>query len=150
MTDSLEQRIIDALVDDIEASAGLPIHTVVRYRRPRAVLPEELPMLVVWLASKETTPITTIRFSSTIQVGVSWHEQSVEEAETLVQDTSIGLALMTNIALIEDRVRAIETAGGLPVPEAQEMLPSGTVYETLQDGLVEGYALSVLVRVTEE
>ena len=146
---SLAQDIIDRITDAVEA-IDLPEHTTIKYRRPKSILPEECPMLVVWLRAKTPTPVTTQWFDGTYTIGISWHQDSVDESETQEMDDDLSLDLMDRIGEIEAAIRGLSVTGW-DLEDAWELLPGETVYgEPFRDsGVTEGYSLDVLVRVTE-
>lgn len=148
MTATLEQSIIDALVTDLNSSASLPAHSTVKYRRPRAIMPEDCPLMVVWLLGKAPTPKTTEWFDSQISIGVSWHEETVADAETLMTNEEVAVTLMNARSKIEARVRALAKVG---LSDAWEVVPGISQFlpPEMQQGLTEGYALEVITRVTE-
>lgn len=138
------------MATDLDANAGLPSHLLVKYRRPRAVRPEDCPLLCVWLQDKTTNPQTTERFDSVLVVGISWQVEAVQEAVTLVEDDAVAEALIDALERIEERIR-VWSREGVGVLEAWQITPSGAEYlpANLQQGLVEGYAVGVRVEVTE-
>jgi hypothetical protein len=138
--------MIDSVVEDLNDNGDLPEHGTVKYRRPRVILPEDCPLMVVWLILDEPTPQTTKRFDTGWRIGVSWHEQAVDEAKTLTVDEALSLALIDAVEKIKARFRAIATGGLADVPEAYEFLPGSTRYlaEELAQGLTEGYVTELL------
>lgn len=146
----IAQDVVDAIAADLDANAALATHTTVKYRRPRAILPADCPLLVVWLSGKGNAPQTTQRYDGEIVVGVSWHEQTVQEAQTLARDNTVALALLTALDKIEARVRHYGL-NGIGVLAAWQVLPGDVLYlpPEMEQGLTEGYALEVNVRVTE-
>jgi hypothetical protein len=147
---SLIKDVIDAVTLDLDTHAGLPKHATVRYRRPRAIMPDDCPLLVVWPITKSPTPQTTEVFDSVIQVAASWHVETVEEAQTLIDDEALSLELINAIEMIEARIRHM-SINGIDVEQAWEVLPSDVLYlpPEMQAGLVEGYHASIVVRATE-
>jgi hypothetical protein len=155
---SLDEQIIDALIDDVEANAELPGHLTVRYRRPPAITPEMCPVLVGWLLRKIPVPRTTAypgggHHSAVWVVGLSWHEAVVEEAVTLVEDVDAARSLSRARAAIEERIQ-VGSPGGVPgVLGAWEVLPGDSDYvwpdPELQTGLTEGYVVQAVIKVTE-
>lgn len=145
------QQIIDGIALDLDTYAGLPDHSTIKYRRPRAILPADCPMLVCWLLGKSPRPLTTERFDSEISIGVSWHLETIVEAQTLERDTDKSIELIDALERIEDRVRLL-AANGVDVDAAYQVLPGEVAYlpPEMQQGLTEGYALEVNVRVTED
>lgn len=146
---SLAQEIIDRLAEEIEA-LDLPDHDTVLYRRPKSILPENTPMLVIWLQGKVPNPVTTQWFDGLYTIGISWHQESVDESESQEMDTDLSVDLMDRIGQIEAAVRSLSITGW-DVEGAWELTPGETTYsEPLREsGVTEGYALTVLVRVTE-
>jgi hypothetical protein len=149
--DSVARRLAEGLAADFDASADLPAHMTLAGRRPRAILPEDCPVLVVWLDRKATSPESTERFDGQLVLGASWHEQAVEEAKTLVDNPGLSWSLLGAIERIEGRVRALARTGLATVPEAWQIIPGDTQYvgPLPQQGLVEGYALEIVAAVTE-
>lgn len=146
---TVARNLIDALAGDLESNAGLREHRTVKYRRPRIILPEECPLLVVWLEAKVPTPKTTVWFDSAITIGVSWHEETVDEVTTLIDNEDISISLMESLERIEERVRVLARDG---MSDSWQVLPGESRYLSpeLQQGLTEGYALAVEARVTED
>lgn len=144
---TLGKDLVKVLADDITANVSLAPHTVVKGRRPRKILPEDCPLLVLWLDNKRPRPVTTERFDGIITIGVSWHEAAVEEAETLVDDEELSWRLTDSIEAIEARVRVLSRLGLPPLLGPWQLLPGETT--PIQGGLVEGYALEVTAEVTE-
>jgi hypothetical protein len=153
VTDPVEQRIVSALANDLEDNAGLPSHLLVKYRRPRAILPADCPMLVVWLLFDRPAPLETETFQTVATIGISWHEETVEEAAKLSNDSEVSLALISALSKIKARLRALASAGltDPAVGEAWQVLPGETAYLSpdMAQGLVEGYALEAIVDLTE-
>lgn len=148
---TVEIDVIDALVADIEANADLPEHNTVKYRRPLAIVPEDCPLLVVWLVIGRPTRSTNVTFDSVLTVGVSWHVETVEQAQTLIEDPAKSAELLVALGKIRARVRELSRTT-LGVEHAWEVLPSDTTYlpPEMQQGFTEGYGHEVLVQVTEE
>jgi hypothetical protein len=146
--DSVAKRLVDEIAADLATNAGLPAHTVAKYRRPRAILPDDCPLLCVWLEAKTPTPRTTKWFDSAMTIGVSWHEESVAEVETLVLDEDVALALMSSLEKIEARVRVLAAQG---LTDAWEVLPGESRYlgPEMQQSATEGFALAIEARLTE-
>jgi len=151
---TVTRELIDAIAADLDAESGLPRHQTIRYRRPIAILPEDCPLLVVWLMEKDSAPQTTVRFDSVLRLGVSWHEETVEQAKTLVVDEEAASSLMDAIEAIEARARSWATSGLTNGPDgAWELLPRRVEYIPPGEGstgLTEGYGLMVEARITEE
>ena len=147
---SLDKDIIVALADDMDANAGLPPHTTYP-GRPPALQPDQCPALVVWLDGKRPTPVTTEWFDAIYTIGLSWHEASVEQAETLVSDQDLKWSLSEARDKIEDRIRKLAKAG-IGVDAAWEVVPGESQYfgPPLQQGLTQGYAVEAIVKVTED
>lgn len=145
---SLEQTLIDEIVTDLNNNAGLPAHQTAKYRRPRFIMPDDCPLLVVWLIAKQPSPITTERFDAAISIGASWHEEVVEELETLVQDDAKALALIDARAAIEDRARALSVTG---LTGSWEIYPGASEYmpPENEEAMTEGFAVEIIARVTE-
>jgi hypothetical protein len=149
---SLSRDIVLALAADLDANASLDPHSTVKGRRPRAILPEDCPLLVIWLDNKRPSPATTERFDGIITIGISWHEEAVEEAETLIDDEDLSWRLAENIERIEGRIRYLSRAGLGSLLNPWQLLPGamdlvGPLPQ--KEGLVEGYALEVTAEVTE-
>lgn len=147
---SLAKDIIDRFDSLIEAIEELPAHNTYLYRRPKSLLPEDTPALVIWLRTKVPNPRTTHWFDGIYTIGISWHEESVEEAETQEMDTDLSENLMERIELIEQVIRDL-SIDGWDLEAAWQVVPGATTYvEPLREsGLTEGYTLDVLVSVTE-
>lgn len=145
---SLAQDLIDELVVDLDTNGNLPSHKTVPYRRPRVIMPEDCPLMVVWLVTKDPTGVTNAEFHGNITLGISWHEETVEEAETLINDPATAIALMDAQSKIEARLRALAVAG---LAATWELTPGPSTYLSadMSDGLVEGYLLTATARVTE-
>ena len=159
---SLHKDIIDAIADDLDNHAKLPNHGTLRYKRPRAIQPDDCPLLVVWLVQKLTQGEgnTTHWWTSLVRVAASWHEEVIEEAETLQHDEAEAIRMLDAVEKIETRVRWLSRKGLLvpegagdhhPTVEAWQVTPGGVRYEPpeMETGLVEGYAVDILVDVTE-
>ena len=153
----LEIRIIDALTESLEHYADLPRHKTVRYRRPYAVLPEDCPLLCVWLMEKTFTPITTNTFDSAINIGISWQEQAVIEAQTLADNPRKAKELLEIMGRIQQHVRDLSVGdwsrSGGSVDEAYQLYPVRTDYfppMSIETGLVEGYLMTVRVNAQED
>jgi hypothetical protein len=147
---NLDRDIIEGIADDLDANAGLPPHVTIRGRRPLAIQPDDCPVLVVWLDSKVAVPRTTVRFDADYTIGISWHEATVDEVESLVRDEDIGWTLSENREKIEDRLRYLATNS--PVASAWEMKPGESTYigPLPNQGMVHGFAVEAIVSVTEE
>ena len=89
-------------------------------------------------------------FDGIYTIGISWHQESVEETTTQEMDEDLSLDLMERMGLIEQAIRTLSVQGWT-VPNAYEMVPGDTTYvEPLREsGLTDGYTLDVLVWVTE-
>lgn len=146
---SVAKAIIDAIAAKLE-TLPLPEHSLYLYRRPKALVPEDLPALVVWLRAKSPTPRTTVWFEGVYTVGISWHEEALDEATSLEADPELAVGLITRMEAIEAAIRELSVAGW-DVPGAWELVPGDTTYlEPLRESAFsEGYTLDVLVRVTE-
>lgn len=147
---TLAKDIIDRLLTEIEAIETLPDHNTYLYRRPKSLLPEDTPALVIWLRAKTPNPVTTHWFDGIYTIGISWHEESVEETETQEMDPDLSENLMERIELIEQAIRTLSITGW-DLGNAWQLVPGDTTYvEPLREsGLTEGYTLDVLVNVTE-
>lgn len=155
----VEVALIDAMVADLEANGGLGEDVlIVKYRRPRIILPEDCPVLVVALdeSGSVEAPKGTVRFTSLVPIALEWHEAAVEEVRTLVDDPDLSVSLITNAGLVRARARkwAIETGalGGvsLGVAGVDELGPAAMIPFVLEDGFVEGIRLIVQVTITED
>lgn len=146
---SLDRDIIEALATDMDANAALPVHTTY-HGRPPALKPDDCPALVVWLDSKRPTPVTTEWFDAIYTIGISYHEASVDQAETLVSDEELKWVLSEARGNIEGRLRALAQTG-IGVDAAWEVEPGESQYfgPPLQQGLTQGYAVECIVKVTE-
>jgi hypothetical protein len=147
---NLDKDIILGIADDLDANADLPPHVTIRGRRPLAIQPTDCPVLVVWLDHKVAVPRTSIRYDADYTIGVSWHEATVEEVESLVRDEDIGWSLAENRGKIEARLRALSRSS--PVASAWEMKPGESTYigPLPQQGMVHGFTVEAIVSVTEE
>jgi hypothetical protein len=147
---NLDKEIILGIADDLDGNAGLPPHVTIRGRRPLAIQPDDCPVLVVWLDSKRAVPRTSIRYDADYIIGVSWHEATTEEVETLNRDEEIGWSLSENRGKIEARLRYL--SGNSPVASAWEMKPGESTYigPLPNQGMVHGFAVEAIVSVTEE
>lgn len=153
MSEDLEVRIIDAVAADINTNAGLPQHTTVRYARPIIVVPNDCPILCVWLLQKAMSARTTNYFDSTVAVGVSWQVWTEGEILTLREDEGRRKRTLKEMLAIQARIRYLGVHGlSEEIGEAYEFLPVGVDYtppSSLDTGLVEGYAMTVHVNVQE-
>lgn len=153
MSEDLEVRIIDQIAADIDSNAGLPKHETVRYARPLVVLPDDCPILCVWLLQKAMAPRTTNYYDSVIAVGVSWQVWTERESQTLQEDEPRRKKMLKDMLAIQARVRYLGIHGlSENIDEAYEFLPVGVDYtppSSLDTGLVEGYAMTVHVNVQE-
>ena len=104
---TLAKDIIDGIADVLEA-LDLPEHNLHLYRRPKSLLPEDTPALVVWLRTKTPSPQTTVWFDGIYTIGVSWHEESVDEVLTQEASEHLSLSLMENMGKIEQAIRALD------------------------------------------
>lgn len=149
MTDPLIRRVLEALAGAIE-ELSLPDHSVLIGRRHPLPTPDLCPLLNVWAELKVATPQTTQWYDSQITVAVAWMEQAVQEIETLIGDPDIAWAIAEPIELIEAEMRR-RAATDIGLTEAWLVQPGRTTYvePALAAGLVDGYALEVLVNVTE-
>jgi hypothetical protein len=145
------KALIEALADDLDNEAGLPEHQTIRKRRPRAIVPEDCPLLVVWLERTTRRGWTNMKQESNVSIGVSWHEESVDEAASLVDDETLSDKLIDAIELIEARVREIAREEITLAEGAWEITPGEGRYlpSDMQQGLTEGHAIVVEARVTE-
>jgi hypothetical protein len=146
---TVEERVVEAIGLDLDLNAGLDAHDTLLYRRPRAVMPEDCPLLCVWWDSKDIDFLTTQKFHYSLAIGVSWQEETVEEAQTLMRDDVIARSLIRNIHKCEKRIEHI-AINGWDIAPAWELLPQGTEYTRMEEGLVEGYAFVVQVAVSED
>lgn len=158
----LHVRIIDALADDMEAAADLPDHQTVRYERPYIVLPEDCPLLCVWLEMKRLTPRGTNRWESAVGIGISWQWAAAEEIETLVNNPERTKENLMVLGRMERRIRVLASMQGDPgvpmpikwdVPEAFQVMPESLDFvppSSIETGAVKGYAMGVRVSVEEQ
>jgi hypothetical protein len=130
----------------------LPEHRTVKYRRPRDIQPADCPMLVVWVEAKVPTPVTTATFDGVVSLGVSWHLAAVKEAQTLVEDEALSVALLDAIELIENEIRRLADVGVPAAPGAWQILPGETLYlpPEMAQGLTEGYVTEAVCRIAEK
>lgn len=149
---SIAKDLVDAIATDLDTNGSLGAHTTVKYRRPRAIVPDDCPLLVVWFMSKEPNleTGTTDRFDKTIGIGVSWHEETVAEAQTLVNDEAKSTALIDALEKIEARSHELSRLGA-GVAEVYEILPGASAYvpPEMQDGLVEAVVHELVCRTSE-
>lgn len=155
MTDNLYRDIIDALVDVYE---GLPLaaHNVVKYRRPVVTMPEDCPLLTVFVLSEDIQPRTTVGMDTMIAVGVTWQEAAVDSAQTLKENPERSVSLLNAMQQLKratwDLNKQVEE---WVIPGAYEVQPMSVAYseprtyQSLDTGLVEGYSLTVRVTVEE-
>lgn len=145
--------LIEAIHADLEANADLPDHETQLYLRPRAIIPEDCPLLVVWVIDDvpNLSLGTTVTFDYTVSVGVSWHVQVTEDAETMVRNDEVVLDALAVLERIRNRIRVMST-DGIGVDACHEVLPgiSTPNAPALATGLVEGYATSVLCSIVEK
>jgi len=148
----LEIRVVDALADYLENDAELPRHDVVKYRRPLAVLPDDCPLLCIWLIDKAFRPLTTNFFNGSMNLGISWQQASVMEAQTLRDNPKLAKELLEAIGRIQQSVRNVAVKGW-DVLEAYQVYPMRVDYfqsMPVDTGLVEGYLMTVRVDVQED
>lgn len=149
---SVMSDLVDAVADDLDANAGLPDHDTIRYRRPRAIMPDDCPLLVVWFASKDVSleAGTTDRFDKAYSIGVSYHVETVAEAQSLVNDPEMSKELMTVLEAIEARSHYLST-NGVGVSPVYQVLPGSSVYMApeMKDALVEGVVHEIVARASE-
>lgn len=149
---SVARLLVQQIAADLEANAGLTTpHGLVRWRRPRAILPKECPLLVVWLDEKALTPIESSSFDGTAIVGISWHEATVEQARLLIDDEAKATSLLDNLERIEWRVRSMAPGGIVTIGASWQVRPLFVRYERVpeQQALTEGYALAVECKIVE-
>ena len=157
MTDALEIRLIDVITAHCESDASLPAHQTVKYTRPVVVLPDDCPLLCVWLVAKESAPYTTDNDDSKISIGVSWQVEAVDRAETLMEDPKRSKETISAVFRLQAALRDIFQRGwlaatGTDIPEAYDGALVNVDYTpptSLETGLVEGYALTVRVLCQE-
>lgn len=154
-------RIVEGLAQDIDEFAGLDPHQTIRFKRPAVVLPSDCPLLCVWLLEEEYQNSGSFRLEEGIALGISWQEAVTEKARTLIDDPESAKSQLVAIAKIKARVRKMGALVGNPsddvylpgVPEVDFVIPVRTDYvpatETVDTGLVEGYAMTVRVFVRE-
>lgn len=153
MSEDLEVRLVDTIASEINGNVDLPDHSTVRYGRPLVVLPDDCPLLCVWLLQKAMVPRTTNYFDSTIAIGVSWQVWTEREIESLQEDEERRKRTLKEMLRIQARIRYMGVHGlSEEIGEAYEFLPVGVDYtppSSLETGLVEGYAMTVHVNVQE-
>jgi hypothetical protein len=121
------------------------------------VIPDDCPLLCVWLLAKESAPYTTDNDDSKISVGVSWQVEAVDRAETLMENPARSKATLEDVNRIQAALRDIFQRGWLAatggdIPEAYDGALINVDYTpptSLETGLVEGYALTVRVMCQE-
>ena len=155
MSVGLAKSIIDKIAEDLETNGGLAEHFTVKYRRPRAILPMQCPLLVVWLVRKQPTPLTTEMFDGNVIVGCSWHQATIDEAQQTptgiaARNTETGEEMMAAIGKIEERMRYL-AKNGIGLQECWEVLPGEVSYVSpeMSQGLTDGYEMAVICKVTE-
>lgn len=166
----VETRVIDGIIADLNNNAGLPEHSTVYYRRPAAVLPENCPLLCVWMIRKVFGNPTNLSTYDAMEIGITWQVDATERALTLFgpgEGDEEGAEdrlweareLFQDMKRIENRIRMLAGFAGYDVspvipgvPEMDTILPGGVNYipaESIETGLVEGYAMTVEVTVHE-
>jgi hypothetical protein len=168
----VEVRVIDMLIADLNAHADLPAHNTVYYRRPAAVLPEDCPLLCVYLMTKGYQGPVNLGTYDPMAIGITWQEEGIERAETMFGPGEGDFEgaerrlydardLLRNMKRIEERIRRLAGFGGFEpedvpqhpeIPELDSILPQAMNYmpaQSIETGLVEGYAMTVEVTVHE-
>lgn len=146
----LTQDIIDTLVSQLE-TADLPRHLTAKYRRPYLVLPEDCPLLCVYVMNKALTNVPNRAFQSVLTLGVSWQEAAVDRVKTLRANPNRYVSLLTNVAKLEAAIRQI-ALDDWGVFGAYQVLPTAVVYQPGSDtetGAVEGYTVVVDIGLFE-
>jgi len=157
----VEIRVIDALARELDL-AELPPHTTLRYRQPLAVMPSDCPLLTLWLIQKRYAAQTVAYYDSGLAIGISWQEEAIEQAETLVEDEDASRSLLRAMSIIEDVIFTV-SINGLSVErvEQEDGREKDAVYAVkplsidlsapagVENGLVEGYAMTVEVDLTQ-
>jgi len=160
----LEVRIVEALAQAVEASPELPPHQTVLFKRPRAVLPDNCPLLCLFLVQKVYTAETVVYYDDAIAIGITWQEESVTAAETLIDDPESAKSQLRAMSAIEEVIMGL-SIDGLAVTQGEMEDGSGresdAVYAVYpvgidlseapqtEEGLVEGYAMTVEVDATQ-
>ena len=151
----LENQLCDELALRIEPMMPWmdAVPRTIKYRRPRAILPENCPLLCVWVMRERIEPQTNTRYETIVWLGVSWHEAAVDSAETLEMNEDRALSLMRAVNAIKGVTMRLGVSGW-DVPGASEVWPTsvswqGSMGNILDTGLVEGYAVEVQVRAKE-
>ncbi len=151
----LERQLCDELALRLEPVMpwGDTVPRTIKYRRPRAILPENCPLLCVWVMRERIEPQTNTRYETTVWLGASWHEASVDSAETLQMNPERALSLMQAVSAIKGVTMRLGVSGW-DVPGASEVWPTsvswqGSMGNILDTGLVEGYAVEIQVRAKE-
>jgi hypothetical protein len=150
----LAVRLIDRITAALlESRVDLHPESVVKYRRPRAILPRDCPLLCIWLQNKDLENLDTGSFHFVNRIGASWHEEAIEQVSQLDDDPSVPISLLQNIEKIERRMMKLCHQGakvetGWP-KEAWELRPGGTEYLGINEALTEGYAVGITVRTRE-
>jgi hypothetical protein len=162
--ESLEIRIIDALERQINASPHLAPHQTVLYKRPRAVLPGDCPLLAIFLIQKAFTAETVTYYDTALAVGVTWQEEGNEEVTTLVDEPDMAKSQLRAISAIEEVILRLSIEGlevervevddgtGREADAAYAVYPVGVDLSDpiqVEEGLVEGYAMTVEVDATQ-
>lgn len=152
----LEIEIVDKLSAFLADNVDLPPYTLQKYRRPRAVLPDDCPLLTIWLVHKGMLAATTNNFDSRINIGISWQIDATDRATTLEEDEDAARDLLRQVGEIQHWIRYLGVHGwpeGETISEAYEVLPLSVDYlppMALETGLIEGYAMTVQVAVVEQ
>lgn len=155
MADGVEVRVCDEIAAWLESTAGLPTHSVLKYERPPAVLPDDCPLLIVWYQNKLYQPVTTHKFDNRALFGVSWQVSGVRRATSLRAAEEEGRENLNNVTKIEVAMRTLSVGGwpdGGVVPEAYDLIPASVDAEppmSMETGLVRGYSMAVTVHITE-
>lgn len=154
MSEDLEVRLVDALVDEIKNNAELSTpKSIVKYGRPVAVFPKDCPVLCVWLIGKAISPVTTNYVDGQISIGISWQVGAPDRVEQLKVNEERRRKTLKEMLSIQARMRWLHVHGfGATISECYELIPLGVDYlppTSLETGLVEGYAMTVRADVQE-
>jgi hypothetical protein len=162
LPETLEIRIIDALERELNLSPSLPEHSTIKYKRARAVLPADCPLLQLFLVQKVFTAETNMYFDDALAIGITWQQEGVQEASTLIDDPELAKDMLRATSALEEvifrlamnglEVERVEDEDGREMDNVYAVYPvSIDLSEPAQveEGLVEGYALTIEVDATQ-
>lgn len=149
--DDVYVRVVDALVEDLVTNAQIEPRTVVRYKRPLIVMPDECPLLSVSVGQKVPTGFPNMQQDSDISVAIIYWSPAVDQVKSLIDNPDWAADDLRTIGRIEARIRHLAFIGW-DVYEAWSVLPGMSELippPEIAAGAVEGYAMTVVVSVTE-